>query len=134
MTTQQFLILNLLILGFFALLFFWGKRGSKAPSNLRVTPPPANDVSTTKNLAGTEKKLVAGYQVETLKGSDCFFIYNGHSWDAYEVLGVPPGSSVEAIRAAFEKSIQKTDVGSHDFLKSALSTILSEMKAKGYRP
>lgn len=134
MTTQQFLILNLVVLGFFVFLFFLGKRGSKAPSNLRVTPPPPNAGSANNPIIPPDKKLALGLPEDKSRAIDSYFIYNGHSWDAYEVLGVSPESPVETIRAAFEKSIQRTDVGSHDFLKSALSTILNDLKSRGYRP
>jgi hypothetical protein len=66
--------------------------------------------------------------------SNSYFIYNGHTWDAYEVLGIEPGCSIEKIKEAFEASLLRTEAGSHEFLKSALSAILAEMKGRGFRP
>lgn len=62
------------------------------------------------------------------------FMYNGHNWEAYEVLGLAKGSSIEQVKLAFEKSLQKNNPASHDFLKMALSVILTDFKNRGYKP
>ncbi len=49
--------------------------------------------------------------------------WNGHSWDAYEVLGLPAGSSVEAASEALQRALGKTDPESHAFLKAAFDAI-----------
>ncbi len=95
-----------------SIIFLWGRRDSRNPSKLNLTP---SDMPNSKDV-------------------NPLFMYNGHSWDAFEVLGVPPGSSMEQIKKAFEESLIKTDRNSHEFLKTALTTILSEMKKQGYKP
>lgn len=35
---------------------------------------------------------------------NCLFQYNGHSWDAFEILGVPAGSSLEVCEKAYLKA------------------------------
>lgn len=52
-----------------------------------------------------------------------FFNFNGHSFDAYEALGVPAGSTLEEIQAAFQKSIQGTDASSQEFFSAAFNAI-----------
>ncbi|MCC6138740.1 MAG: hypothetical protein IT287_08915 [Bdellovibrionaceae bacterium] len=52
-----------------------------------------------------------------------FFNFNGHSFDAYEALGVPAGSTIAEIQAAFQKSIQGTDPGSQEFFVAAFNAI-----------
>lgn len=52
------------------------------------------------------------------------FNYNGHSWDAYEVLGLPAGSSLEKVEAAFKESIARVDVGSKPFMEAAYKAIV----------
>lgn len=52
-----------------------------------------------------------------------FFNFNGHSFDAYEALGVPAGSTVEEIQRAFQRSIQGSDTASRDFFTAALNAI-----------
>lgn len=52
-----------------------------------------------------------------------FFNYNGHSFDAYEVLGVPAGSTTEEIQSAFQRSLQSHDVGSQELFQLAFAAI-----------
>ncbi len=54
------------------------------------------------------------------------FNYNGHSWDAYEVLGLPAGSAPEKVEAAFAMSMDSVDAGSRPFLEAAYRAIQSE--------
>lgn len=136
MTPEQFFILNFILLVGFVGLFFWGQQGAKSPSSLKLT-----SVNNSKKVQETRSIFPPGGGAETLgeihstnlKDINPMFIYNGHTWDAYEVLGIIPGSSMETIREAFDRSIQKSDTSSHEFLKVALTTILSEMKNQGYK-
>jgi hypothetical protein len=52
-----------------------------------------------------------------------FFMWNGHSWDAFEVLGIPGGSSLETARAAFQRAAALADQETLPFLKAALEAI-----------
>jgi hypothetical protein len=55
-----------------------------------------------------------------------FFVYNGHDWDAFEVLGVSPYSSFSEITKSYQVMIRKADNGKHDFLQAAYSAILKK--------
>ncbi len=57
------------------------------------------------------------------KSLNVMFNYNGHSWDAYEVLGVPAGSSFETSFLAFEKLTKPMDSESKTFMLAALEAI-----------
>lgn len=52
------------------------------------------------------------------------FIYNGHDWDAFEVLGVSPYSSFSEITRMYQVAIKKADAGKHEFLQAAYMAIL----------
>jgi hypothetical protein len=54
------------------------------------------------------------------------FIYNGHDWDAYEVLGVSPYSSFSEITRSYQEMIRKAEAGKHEFLQAAFSAILKK--------
>ncbi len=56
----------------------------------------------------------------------CFFVYNGHDWDAYEVLGLSPYSSFSEITKVYQQQIKKADAGKHEFLQAAYMTILKQ--------
>ncbi len=47
------------------------------------------------------------------------FNYNGHSWDAYEVLGLPAGSSPEKVYAAYVKALETVNDDSRGILEAA---------------
>ena len=57
------------------------------------------------------------------KSLNAVFNYNGHSWDAYEVLGVAAGSGFETSFLAFEKLTKDMDSDSKSFMLSALEAI-----------
>lgn len=59
------------------------------------------------------------------KALNVVFNWNGHSWDAYEVLGIPAGSSIEKVAAAFQEAESKSDPESIAFLQAAYQAILS---------
>ncbi len=56
----------------------------------------------------------------------CFFIYNGHDWDAFDVLGVSPYSSFSEITKVYQQQIKKADPGKHEFLQTAYMAILKK--------
>lgn len=71
---------------------------------------------------------------ENMKSLNVMFVYNGHTWDAHEVLGIKPGSSLAEIKAAFQKAINSNDTGAHEFLKTALAAIFQNLKNQGIEP
>ncbi len=56
------------------------------------------------------------------------FNYNGHTFDAYETLGIPAGSSWDEVRVAFDKSISQVDGGSQEFYLTAFNAIKTVQK------
>lgn len=54
------------------------------------------------------------------------FVYNGHDWDAFEVLGVSPYSSFSEITKTYQELIRQADNGKHDFLQAAYTAILKK--------
>lgn len=63
-----------------------------------------------------------------LKNLNVMFMYNGHSFDAFEVLGVTPGSNLLQVKQAFEKSLKTSQPDSKLFLQTALRAILEQAK------
>ncbi len=71
----------------------------------------------------SKNKANGGAQSAQAYALNVFFNFNGHSFDAYEALGVPAGSTLEEIQRAFQRSIQGSDAASQEFFKAALSAI-----------
>ncbi len=57
------------------------------------------------------------------------FNYNGETWDAYEVLGLPAGSSMERVEQAHRESLQRSDPSSHAFMNAALGAIKTQWES-----
>ncbi len=51
------------------------------------------------------------------------FNYNGHSWDAYEVLGLPAGAPWDQVHAAYQRSRNSSDQSAQAFLDHAVKAI-----------
>ncbi len=58
------------------------------------------------------------------KNLNVMFIYNGHNFDAYEVLGLPAGSSIAEVTKKYQESIVKGDAGEIAFFEAAFQAIL----------
>jgi|GEM_PF-3208854 len=58
------------------------------------------------------------------------FIYNGHDWDAYKVIGVPPGSSLVKVTEAYQQLIRNMDKDALPFVEAAYRTILESAKKR----
>ncbi len=61
----------------------------------------------------------------TLVGNppNIWFNWNGHSWCAFEVLGIPSTSSVALAQEAFRQAIGSSETNSHPFLNEAIQAI-----------
>ncbi len=68
--------------------------------------------------AATPAHLLAEKELNVL------FNWNGHTWDAYEVLGIPVGSSTVAVEAAFERMRRSVRPDSIPFVTAAYEAIL----------
>ena len=51
------------------------------------------------------------------------FNYNGHTWDAYEALGIEPGASNDDVEDAYHRAIAELDPSSQVFVKTAYECI-----------
>ena len=66
---------------------------------------------------------------ETVRILNVIFVWNGHPWDAFEVLGVPAGSSLEAVEKAYQDLLSKTDPQSAPFIEAAYQAIHQKIKS-----
>jgi DnaJ-domain-containing protein 1 len=59
--------------------------------------------------------------------SKVIFTWNGHDWDAYEVLGVPMGSTQEEIKLAYEAALNRVDEKSQKIIEKAYRSIAQKV-------
>lgn len=64
-----------------------------------------------QKLSGAEKSL------------NILFNYNGHSWDAFEVLGVPAGAPKAMVDEAYKREMARASESGRDFIDSAYQAI-----------
>lgn len=130
MTSQEFFWTSAVVAVGLAAFFLY-PRPQRAPSRLRLLrgqslknqPVPMRP----RPEVLSEETLRAMGDEPDVKILNVMFNYNGHSWDAHEVLGVPPGAAFEMVRTAFEKSMRASDPSSHDFIRTAYQAIESQV-------
>lgn len=95
-----------------------GQDFSKIQAEIKGSVPPAR-----KEEAKPLDELTI-VRAQAARPLNVHFNYNGHSWDAFEVLGLPAGSSLEKVEAAYKESIARVDVGSRPFMEAAYKAIV----------
>lgn len=94
--------------------FRWRKRGERvAPPELDLPPRQWQQPSSSLN----------GFAPAKERNLNVHFNYNGHSWDAYEVLGIPAGSGPEKVEEAYQKATSSADPESREFYAQARNAI-----------
>ena len=82
--------------------------------NLRARPRPSGQDLVRSEPRASERPL------------NVVFNYNGHSWDAFEVLGLPAGASFDRVEEAYRQVLAKSDPTSHNFLTAAYRAIIRQ--------
>lgn len=140
MNSQDFLTLNLVGAGAFILWYLVSRGGSRRPTRLNMhakdsapilmnaEPVLSQQVQECTPVHRTSEVLKAATEapVSRAKSLNVMFNYNGHSWDAYEVLGVPAGASLQIVTEAYQRALLSTDTVSTDFLETAYRAILNK--------
>lgn len=57
-------------------------------------------------------------------GKTIYFIYNGHEWEAFEVLGLSADSTLLQLTSHYQNLIKTADPSTFDFYDAAYSAIL----------
>lgn len=62
------------------------------------------------------------------KNLNVMFMFNGHSFEAHEILGIPPGAGLKMIQEAYEKALVSVDPESREFLDAAFLALKENLK------
>lgn len=110
---------------FIAMLFLWRKDSSvlkpnrlyfKKQKSYRDVPA----VLSQETLA--ESKITAQE-----KNLNVLFMYNGHSFDAHEVLGIPAGANRKMVEEAYALATSKMSSDSREFLQAAYQALMMNL-------
>lgn len=142
MNSQQLLFINFLIFLALVLFFWFGRSKPKQPTllNMKATPPKPEEPSPSKEQSVLEpksdiepkardvspKKPAIESPKPTRLGTTktVYFVFNGHEWDAYEVLGLPRGCALNAATSHYQNLIKTSDPSTFEFYDAAYSAIL----------
>lgn len=148
MNSQDILLLNIAGAIAFLLWYALSRGGGKRPTQLNMkapeTSPEQQSLSSLSNSQSQNPQEVPFNsqqmyrrripvsdtdvkEVRPEKILNVMFIYNSHSWDAYEVLGVPAGSSIIKVTEAYQKAILNCDKDTMEFLEAAYQAILKRV-------
>lgn len=72
--------------------------------------------------------ISAGKAIRHSKNISIYFMYNGHEWEAHEVLGVPAGAALPVVTDMYQKLILNSDPSTFEFYESAHQAILKRWK------
>lgn len=119
--SQLLLFINLAIGLLLVLYFLSGRHKPKAPTRLNMRAPK------TKTQASVILEPEPGQPIvskpEPTRNLSVIFMYNGHDWEAHEVLGVPQGASMHQVTKAYQQLVLKSDPRSLQFFEMAYSAI-----------
>ena len=91
MSSMTFIFINVVLVTLLLLYFLSGKPSPK-PSKLNLSAKRKLDSSRQKNY-------------EDMRSLTIYFQYNGETKEAYSILGLPAGASLEMAEAAYQKII-----------------------------
>ncbi len=131
MNSQDFLTLNLVGAGAFIFWYLLSRGGSRRPTQLNMkaqdSAPPLMEA--VPQAEGEALRRHPDIEHTLTKSLNVMFNYNGHSWDAYEVLGVPAGASLKTVTDAYQIALRRSDKESVEFLETAYKAILNQSKS-----
>ncbi len=132
MSSQQFFGISF-ILGVVLAIYFLFPRSKQSPSRLKLSfrrnlPETMSAAGISAEAREVEKEIKIGLHFQNdpmanVKNLNVMFNYNGHTWDAFEVLGVPAGAKPPMVEAAYKQALKSTDKTAHDFIKTAYDAI-----------
>ncbi len=142
MNSRTLVIINIILLLLFVAWFLSSRKRDQNVTKLNLregfndSPPPSSSARgvqapeasgtlpkerTQTSAADSEVASTAG----RLKELNVIFNYNGHSFDAYEILGLPAGSSIVEVTKKYQKEVMAADSHQHPFLEAAYKAILN---------
>ncbi len=110
---------------YFIWVFYRGRNGFVQPARLSLkakeTPAPAFRNETVLKPEPSILKPESTPSKE--RHLSIHFNFNGHSFEAHEILGVPQGCSLVEVEKAYQQALLKNQSDSKEFLEMALIAI-----------
>lgn len=121
----KFLLLNAVILGIIVASYLTIRRRPRSPSKLdlrkksfsSVQEPPAQESPAQKPSFDESSSQSSAAKDETMKQLTCSFDFQGDTWEAHEVLGLPAGSPWEMIHEKYLRVGEKNQLIERAYLE-----------------
>lgn len=124
MNSQDFLTINMVGAGAFLIWYLISRGGPTQPSRLNLKAP---DTAPTVLEPVISEIPHLHDAPPSMKALNVMFVYNGHTWDAHEVLGIPAGASIPLVTEAYQMALKRcTGPESIEFLETAYRAILNK--------
>ena len=123
MSSQAFLLINLGFAVIVVVIFLLGRLKARAPSRLSMKYGKREMATQSGTAVRISDEAVEHSPEGHIKHLNPIFVFNGHSWDAFEVLGLPAGSGMESVEKAYHLMVSKSDEQSKPFFDAALDAI-----------
>lgn len=137
--SQQLLIINFIIFATLVLFFVLGRSKHKHNTTLNLksqSDAPKNEIEPAQPSAQLSlipeptPAPVARDVTPKTQREVVYFVFNGHEWEAYEVLGIKSGSGIDQVTKHYQHLIKTSDPSTFEFYDAAFTAIL---KLKGNR-
>lgn len=131
MDRQTFLYLNFALIVIFIFYFFFLRPKQKKPTQLnlraneefRKAPERSSQAKVAQIVDDEKLEPTKTVTVKPEKNLSVYFVFNGHEWEAHEILGLPAGSKMPEITAAYQNLIKTSDPSTFDFYESAYKAL-----------
>jgi len=117
--SQLLLFLNLGFGILLVLYFVLGRPKAKQPTKLNMRGKESGE----KTMQVLEPENLKPARAEESRSLSVIFMYNGHDWEAHDVLGVPQGASMHEVTKVYQELVKKTDSRSLQFYEHAYNAI-----------
>jgi hypothetical protein len=111
-------------LGVAFLALFMIRRRNRPPTQLNLRAGSASRASKAVQTISPEARAAQALHPSE-KDLNVLFNYNGHTWDAHEVLGLPAGAPSAMVEEAYAKACRSFAPESREFIDSAYRAIRS---------
>lgn len=151
MNSQQLLFINLIIFAVIVFFFFSGRnrRQKTTVLDMRKTDIQSQRITDIESVRAPPSVTVASVEVRSVPPAEArlrevgpaasvervsevgrrrFFVYNGHEWEAHEVLSVSRDASFVQITERYQQLIQISDPSTFEFYEAAYTALLSGRK------
>lgn len=124
LNSQQLLFINIVIFSGVVLYFVLARVKTKKARRDNPAAAPETPLIETPELSAPTEKLPQ----TVLKPAGVFFAFNGHEWNAFEILGCGPNEDLAQVTAQYQSLLRTSDTSTFDFYEAAYRAILKSKR------